>query len=93
MPQNANENDNVGARPPTGEPDAHGQAALMLAESILHILVDTRVLTNAQALDAVHTAQEIKAEVAALAGESRRRMQESLALLDRIGISLEADVD
>lgn len=92
MPHRANDNLAANLPPPTGEPDAHGQAALILAESILHALVETRTITTKQALDVVHSAEEIKTEVAALAGESETRMQESLELLKRIGLSLERDM-
>jgi hypothetical protein len=76
---------------PAAEPDAHGQAALLLTESLLHMLVATRGLTNAQALDVVHTARVVKVEVAEAAGESRSRMLESLALLSRMEDSFQAD--
>ena len=92
MPEGANENDEIGPRLPRGEPDAHGQAALMLSESILHALVEVSAMTSHEALEVVRTAQEVKAEVAALAGESRGRMEESLKLLDRIAISIETDL-
>ncbi len=82
----------TGQQPPQLEPDAHGQAALMLSESILHALVETSVITVEQAVSIVQTAQEVKAEVAKVAGESRQRMEESLHLLSRIGISLETDL-
>lgn len=81
----------TGQRPPI-EPDAHGQAALMLAESMLHALVDTSTITIQQAVAIVRVAQEVKAEVATLAGESRGRMVESLHLLGRIATSLESDL-
>lgn len=73
------------------EPDAHGQAALLLAESILHALVDTAVLTNAEAVAVVTNATEVKREVAAAAGESIGRMQQSVDLLERMTESFEAD--
>ncbi len=73
------------------EPDAHGQAALLLAESILHALVENTVLSTAQAVGVVATAGEIKIEVAALTGESAGRMHASLALLAAIEKSLAAD--
>lgn len=92
MPHRAN--DTLAVRPPlpTGEPDAHGQAALVLTESILHALVETRTMTAAQALGVVRSAEEIKTEVATLSGESETRMHESLELLKRIGLSLETAV-
>lgn len=73
------------------EPDAHGQAALLLAESILHALVDTSVLTNAEAVDVVTNATDVKREVATAAGESTGRMQQSLDLLARMTASFETD--
>lgn len=73
------------------EPDAHGQAALLLAESILHALVDTAVMTNAEAIDVVTAATDVKREVATAAGESHGRMQQSLDLLSRMTASFEAD--
>jgi hypothetical protein len=79
------------AAPWVAEPDAHGQAALLLTESLIHMLVETGELTNAQAVDVVHTAAVVKVEVAQAAGESRARMLESLALLARIEDSFQAD--
>jgi hypothetical protein len=78
-------------RPPVDEPDAHGQAALLLTESLLHMLVASRRLTNAQAVDVVHSAAVVKVEVAEAAGESANRMLESLALLNRMEDSFRAD--
>ncbi len=89
MFQDANDNKEGGAGPPIIEPDAHGQAALMLAESILHALIETRTFTPDQALSVVTTAQEIKVEFAELAGESQQRMRASLDLLSMIAGSLE----
>ena len=63
------------------EPDAHGQAALLLAESILHALVETKTLSHADAISVIETTCEVKIEVAERAGESNRRMTESLNLL------------
>jgi hypothetical protein len=73
------------------EPDAHGQAALMLAESILHALIDTSTLSLDGALAVVRVAQEAKTEVAIASHESCARMEQSLALLDQIAISLGTD--
>lgn len=73
------------------EPDAHGQAALLLAESILHTLVENETITSGQATDTASTAAEVKREVATLAGESHGRMEASLTLLNRIAKSFETD--
>lgn len=73
------------------EPDAHGQAALLLIESLIHSLVDKAMLTNAEAIVVIETAQDVKVEVATSDGESVRRIQESLDLLSKMAASFEAD--
>ena len=75
------------------EPDAHGQAALLLAESILHVLVENGVLSNADAIDAVRTTMEVKAEATVATGESRERMEASLNLLALIRNSFANDLN
>ena len=77
---------------PPLEPDAHGQAALLLAESTLHALVEVSALSCADAVSVVRSAAEVKREVAAATGESEQRMQESLALLAVIQASFESDL-
>ena len=72
-------------------PTPQGQAALLVAESKLHILVEAGVIGDRQALMAARSAAEVKIEVAIVTGESRGRMQESLDLLSRIQVSLETD--
>jgi hypothetical protein len=72
------------------EPDAHGQAALLLAESILHALVETKTLSVAGALSVIQTTCDVKIEVAELAGESSKRMNESLKLLQSMSDSFAA---
>ena len=84
----------VGGQPtpkPPVEPDAHGQAALILTESLLHALVETAVISNADAVGVIRTAAEVKVEVAEAADESKARMEESLALLSRMAASFEVD--
>ena len=73
------------------EPDAHGQAALLLAESLLHALVATATLTNADAIEVLSTAVAVKREVATEAGESKARMNQSLDLLARMRASFVSD--
>ena len=73
------------------EPDAHGQAALLLAESILHALVETKTLSVEEALSVIDTTCEVKIEVAENSGESNKRMRESLRLLQSISASFTAD--
>ena len=76
---------------PINEPDAHGQAALLLTESLLHALVENATLSNADAIGVIRTAVEVKVEVASAAHESKARMQESLTLLTRMAASFEVD--
>lgn len=72
------------------EPDAHGQAALLLAEATLHALVESDVLTLDAALSVIQTTCEVKIEVAEQAGESDKRMKESLRLLRSISDTFSA---
>jgi hypothetical protein len=81
----------VPAPPSKIEPDAHGQAALLLTESLIHMLVDHRILSLDQAVEVIQIATEVKTEVAAAAGESRTRINESLALLANMSNSFESD--
>ena len=92
MTQSLQKNEVTEVKPHGVEPDAHGQAALMLAESMLHALMEIGTFTPAQALSVVETAQEIKVEFAELAGESQKRMQASLDLLTTIAGSLEHEL-
>ena len=87
--------DNTGRDVPAAhsspEPDAHGQAALLLSESILHALVEIKSLTVVQAMAVVEVAAEVKVDVAEASGESSARMLQSLALLSAIGRTFRAD--
>lgn len=67
-----------------GEPDAHGQAALLLVESLLHTMVERGVLTPHDILSTVQVAAEVKRDLAESTGESRERMEQSLGLLAAI---------
>ncbi|MEN2786757.1 hypothetical protein ACFOKI_01340 [Sphingomonas qilianensis] len=83
----------LAAVPTLLEPDAYGQAALLLAESILHALVEIKTLTPDEALSVIDTACDVKIELAADSGESSRRMRESLGLLQAIAATFSHDVD
>ncbi|WP_174293450.1 hypothetical protein [Sphingomonas bacterium] len=72
------------ASPTAPEPDSHGQAALLLVESIIHTLIDAKVLSRVQVIGAVRTAAEVKVEVADELGESEANMRRSLGLLTAI---------
>ena len=63
----------------------------MLTESLLHCLIERGVLSNSDAVGVVQMAAEVKVDVAEAAGESKGRMQESIALLARMAYSLGTD--
>jgi hypothetical protein len=81
-----------GAVPPLNEPDAHGQAALLFAESLLHTLIERSILSVEDAVSVVQTAAEVKLAMATEARESHERMQASLELLFRISDSFATDL-
>jgi len=72
-------------------PDAHGQAALLLAESMLHGLLDKGILRTDEAIAIVATVTEIEEEMVANRDDSAAISEESLGLLARIAASLELD--
>jgi hypothetical protein len=67
-----------------GEPQ--GQAALLFCESLIHVLVEEKVLTLNQALSVLTTAVEVKVEMGN--EESDALKQESMRLLRVIAQSL-----
>lgn len=87
-------NDNDGypeaARRP--EPDAHGQAAMLLAESLIFGLIERSVISVPDAIDIVEAAADVKVDIAADIGESPETMNRSLNLLAAISDSLKLDV-
>lgn len=72
-------------------PDAHGQAAMLLVESLIHGLVARSVISIADAVEIVGVAAEVKEEVAAEMGDSPATMERSLAILGAVGASLAID--
>lgn len=90
MPDVTNDN-HLDTDAPPREPDAHGQAALLLVESLIHDLIGRAVITVEEAIEIVEVAAEVKAEVAAELGDSPATMLHSLALLESIGRSLKGE--
>ena len=86
-------NDNYADQPlrPSAEPDPHGQAAILLVESLIHGLVERSVISTRDAMDIVETAAEVKLDIAADIGESPSTMLRSLQLLTGISESLKFD--
>lgn len=91
MTENINDND---VYPPVArapEPDAHGQAAMLLVESLIHGLVGRSVISTADAIEIVEVASEVKAEMAIDIGEPPEPLRRSLNLLTAISDSLRND--
>ncbi|MGZ9114400.1 MAG: hypothetical protein ACXW3K_07230 [Brevundimonas sp.] len=82
-------NDNAAA---THGPDAHGQAALLLVESVIHALMKRQLITVADAVEIVDVAAEVKVEVAHDLGDSPANLRKSLFLLAEISNSLSRDL-
>lgn len=76
------------ARP---DPDAHGQASLLLVESLLHGMLEKGLLTVDEAVGIATAACEVKEEIASQAIESQATAQHSLHLIGRITASLKLD--
>jgi hypothetical protein len=74
------------------EPDAHGQAAMLLTESLLHGLITRNVISVRDAVEMVEVASEVKEAIAEDMGDSPATMQRSLALLGAIRESLANDL-
>lgn len=72
-------------------PDPRGEAALLLAESILHGLLEKRILTIDDALAITSIAIEAKGELIEEQEESQRQGCHSLHPLRRIFTSLQVD--
>lgn len=86
-------NDNEGSCPVVRSeaPDAHGQAAMLLVESLIHNLIERSVLNVAQAVEIATIAMDVKTEIAADQGGYDDFTDRSLALLSSIRGSLRTD--
>lgn len=73
-------------------PDAHGQAAMLLVESLVHGLIARRVLTVADAVEIVDVAAEVKIDTAGELGDLPANHRKSLYLLTAISGSLRLDL-
>jgi len=74
------------------QPDAHGQAALLLAESMLHGLIARAVVPVAEAIEMVEIAMDAQAQIADSGMENFRGRRDALGLLAEIRLSLEHDL-
>jgi hypothetical protein len=74
------------------DPDAFGQAAMLLVESLIHGLVARNALSIEEAIEVVTVAMDAKVEIAADLGESDDTKDRSLALLSAIRTSLATQI-
>lgn len=84
-------NDNLPEQTHTTWPDAHGQAAMLLIESLIHGLIAKSVITVAEAIEIVDVATDVKRELAGDGGEPPFATEKSLQLLRAISSSLSFD--
>ncbi len=82
-------------RAATPLPDPHGQIALMLCESLLHVLVEERVITKEKAIEAIEGVAELMCEMAqgstaTRSRAARDRARAALALVELIRDSFAA---
>lgn len=73
---------------PTPAADAHGEAAILLIESLIHGLVARTVLSRDEAVELVAVAIDARIEIAADRGEGEDPHDPALALLSAIRASL-----
>ena len=77
---------------PPREPDAHGQAAMLLVESLIHGLVERNVLTVGDAIEIVDVATEVKSEIGPELGDTSENLQKSITMLRAISTSLKTAI-
>lgn len=78
----------VRGRNASDQSDAHGHAALMLLESLIHTLVERSILKLDDALEAVSTAIDAAEEMANDRAVRSPALDRSVALLNAISSSL-----
>ncbi|TPG42577.1 hypothetical protein EAH79_01455 [Sphingomonas koreensis] len=87
-----NDNDNASRRGATlTSSDSHGQAALLLVESLIHGLCENSTLSNAQAVEITQTAVDVQLDQAEAADGAGAPMWRSHAMLSAILASLRLD--
>lgn len=73
-------------------PDANGQAAILLIESLLHGLIERSVITVADAVSFVEAACDVREEIGHELSEAPDSMAKSLTTLRSIASSLRFDL-
>lgn len=74
------------------QPDAHGQAAMLLVESLIHGLISKSVISVAEAVEIVEIAADVSTEIVADASASDVTASKPLTLLGLISKSLKPDI-
>jgi len=77
---------------PAPLPDAHGQAALLLIESLIHTLIARSVITVPDAIEVVEVASEVRRDIGADRAEMDAALARSITLLENISQSLRLDL-
>ncbi len=72
-------------------PDAHGHAALLLVESLIHRLLERSIISVGDAIEIVEAAESVQVDVAEAADGHGAPMWRSHALLSSIAASLRHD--
>lgn len=86
----SNSNDNEVQAPRA--PDAHGQAAMLLIESLIHSLIGRKLISVNDAIEIVEVATEVKSDIGEELGELPATLQKSINLLQAISASLRTEV-
>jgi len=87
MAQSTNDNDVYPAVARSRERDAHGEAAMLLVESLIHGLIDQSVISVSEAIEIVDAAADVQAEIVIDRGDPPA-LSSSLTMLNSICSSL-----
>ena len=71
--------------------DAHGEAAILLVESLIHGLIARNVITAADAVEIVDTAIDVRVDGASDRDDPPAHVRKALGLLEAISNSLSRD--
>ena len=87
-----NDNDRSMPTMTTFPVDPHGHAALLLVESLIHGLIERKVISVADAVEILDVATEVKSEIGPEMGDSPENLQKSITMLQAISASLRPDI-
>ncbi len=92
MADESNDNDNTLPVSSAQDSDAHGRAAMLLVESLIHGLIARSVISAKDAAEIVEVAQDIDTEIAAEQEGPPSTTRKSQTLLAAIRASLDFDL-